>query len=390
MGLPKKRPKYTHSYVSKGTLRHYVRYQGIKHDEHIQAPFGTPEFYYEHAQKLRELQERIEELGGVTEMLTKETSRVNSQTLEGLYKLYKQSTGTKTRNFTPWDCLRQSTQHTKSLRIERFLKEVFAIESNTHRKPMGKVKYRQIKRKHLEEIRQTKKDTPEAANTIMKDLSSIFQFAIIEGLAPEDFVNPCHGLGKLKPKDKFDENGDLMKEGYHTWTMEEVEQFKEHWPLGTMPRLALTLLLLTGARVSDAYRLGVKNEKGGLLEFIAQKTRKEIVIPILPELRDNIDACPSGNLIYLATSHGQPFKSSKGFSNWFVDRRADAGLPQKCVPHGLRKAGATFAAEGGATEAQLMAIYGWTDPEMARKYIESAEKRRLAMSAMHLLTGEQN
>jgi len=32
----------------------------------------------------------------------------------------------------------------------------------------------------------------------------------------------------------------------------------------------------------------------------------------------------------------------------------------KCSAHGLRKAGATIAAENGATDQQLMAMFGWT------------------------------
>lgn len=32
----------------------------------------------------------------------------------------------------------------------------------------------------------------------------------------------------------------------------------------------------------------------------------------------------------------------------------------KCTMHGLRKAGATIAADNGATDEQLMAIFGWT------------------------------
>jgi hypothetical protein len=34
--------------------------------------------------------------------------------------------------------------------------------------------------------------------------------------------------------------------------------------------------------------------------------------------------------------------------------------------HGLRKLAATIVAENGASEAQLMALFGWTDPAMGR------------------------
>src|SRR5947208_3107519 len=44
--------------------------------------------------------------------------------------------------------------------------------------------------------------------------------------------------------------------GYHTWTLEEVQQFEERHPIGTKARLALALLLLSGQRRSDVIRFG--------------------------------------------------------------------------------------------------------------------------------------
>ena len=96
-------------------------------------------------------------------------------------------------------------------------------------------------------------------------------------------------------------------------------------------------------------------------------------------------AAPSGNLVYCATSFGKPFKSEKAFSNWVVKARKKAGLPQRCVPHGLRKVAAKNLAEMGATEYQLMAVMGWTKPDMARVYIEKANRGKMASAAMHNL-----
>ena len=57
------------------------------------------------------------------------------------------------------------------------------------------------------------------------------------------------------------------------------------------------------------------------------------------------------------------------------------------MPHGLRKARATFAAEAGATERQLMAIFGWKDPALARRYTETASKKKLTEGSIHMLSG---
>ena len=45
---------------------------------------------------------------------------------------------------------------------------------------------------------------------------------------------------------------------------------------------------------------------------------------------------------------------------------------------GLRKAGATIAAENGATDRQLMALYDWTSEKQANVYTAAANKKRLA------------
>jgi Phage integrase family. len=55
------------------------------------------------------------------------------------------------------------------------------------------------------------------------------------------------------------------------------------------------------------------------------------------------------------------------------------------VPHGLRKAGATIAANNGATSRQLMAIFGWDSIRMAEQYTRRADQQRLADDAMHLI-----
>ena len=83
------------------------------------------------------------------------------------------------------------------------------------------------------------------------------------------------------------------------------------------------------------------------------------------------------------TAFGKPF-TANGFGNWFRRRCDEAGLPH-CSAHGLRKAGATIAAENGATEHQLMAMYGWESPKQAALYTRNADRKRLIGGAMHLL-----
>lgn len=181
-------------------------------------------------------------------------------------------------------------------------------------------------------------------------------------------------------------------QGWHTWTNDEIAQFKNHHPIGTKPRLAFALFRYLGVRRSDAVKLGkgmefvAVDDTGHNYEAIRFKVTKGserkpqpgkpatepkmLAVPILPELREILDATPSGHLTYLVTKFGKPF-SVAGLGNWFRDQCNAAGLPH-CSAHGIRKYGATQAAEAGATEHQLMGMFGWDDPKQAATYTRKA------------------
>jgi hypothetical protein len=59
-----------------------------------------------------------------------------------------------------------------------------------------------------------------------------------------------------------------------------------------------------------------------------------------------------------------------------------------CSAHGLRKAGATLAAEAGATDRQLMALFDWTSASQATVYMAAADHKRLAKQAAQLMVGQ--
>ena len=66
------------------------------------------------------------------------------------------------------------------------------------------------------------------------------------------------------------------------------------------------------------------------------------------------------------------------------DRCNEAGLPQ-CSAHGLRKAGASLAAERGATTKELQAIFGWKTTKEPERYTQQADRRKLSRRASMLL-----
>jgi integrase len=180
--------------------------------------------------------------------------------------------------------------------------------------------------------------------------------------------------------------------GFHTWAVDEVRQYERRHPIGTKARLALALMLFLGVRRGDVVTLGRQHVKDGWLRIVPRKTRykrQEISEkPILPELAEIIAQSPTGDLTFLVTEHGKPF-SAAGFGNWFRDRCDQAGL-RHCSAHGLRKAGATIAAENGATDRQLMALYDWTSEKQANSYTAAANRKHLAAEAANRLVGRSD
>ncbi len=241
----------------------------------------------------------------------------------------------------------------------------------------GTKPFARMETKHVRlQIRDPKAATPEAANGRVKALRQMFSWAVDVDLAT---TNPARGVPMLASNNP---------DGFHTWTEEEVQKYEARHASGTKARLALALFMFTGVRISDAVRLGPQMERDGELCFTEEKNKankpKHREIPILPALRAELDANPSGHLAYLVTEWGRPYASPNALGIWFKRQCVAAGLPH-CSGHGLRKAGATFAAEQGATEHELMAMFGWDSPKQAALYTRKANRKRLAAEAMHKL-----
>ena len=105
-------------------------------------------------------------------------------------------------------------------------------------------------------------------------------------------------------------------------------------------------------------------------------------------MADTITSAKAGTTTWLVTDYGSPF-TDDGLGNRFRKWADDAGLPH-CTLHGLRKAGATIAAENGATDEQLMAIFGWTTKQQTTLYTAKANRRKLAEAGMkHLRLAQE-
>lgn len=268
--------------------------------------------------------------------------------------------------------LKARTRHVRRRILDRLCLEPVAEDDPT---PVGSLPFRSVTSPAIRALRDRKAETPEAANASLKALRQVFKWAVADEKMD---TNPADRVPYLES------TGD----GFHTWEVEEVEQFEARHPAGSKARRALYILLYSGARRSDAVRFGKQMIRTGWLKYKTVKNGKTIEVPVLPILQAELDRGQQGELTFLMTEFGKPF-TSNGFGNWFRRRCDEAGLKQ-CAAHGLRKAGATIAANNGATAHQLMAIYGWSTIKEAQVYTEQADRRRLAGEAMHFLVSESS
>lgn len=216
--------------------------------------------------------------------------------------------------------------------------------------------------------------TPAAANTFLKAMSHLFTFAVEYKHTRK---NPVLGVIRVKHR----------SEGHHTWSAAEIDRFLAAYPLGTMAHLCMSIMLYTGVRVSDAAVMGRQHVHNGWLSFRAMKNRVEVDMPVAPELQAAIEAVRisrKGHMHFLINEWDKPF-TVKGLGQR-MRKWCDAIDLNHCSSHGLRKAGATIAADNGASEHELMATFGWESPKQAALYTKKANRRRLAGSGAAKIT----
>ena len=272
---------------------------------------------------------------------------------------------------------RNTMQQDQLARRIRLLEEICDSRTQKNKNRRGDLPYKMIERKHITEIRDDIRDTPGAQDNVVKTLSAMFGWAVENELADR---NPALRIKKVG-----------KQEGFHAWTVDEVRQFEKRWPPGTKANLYLNMALFTGLRLQELAIMGRQHVKNGWLSIRPGKTAHSsgvlVEIPTLPDLQKALDREPSHQLTYMVTDYGKPF-TKNGLGNKMREWCDEAGLPH-CSTHGLRKAGATIAAENGATDNELMAIFGWTTKKQTAHYTKTASRRKLAQSGIKKLTLEQ-
>lgn len=231
-----------------------------------------------------------------------------------------------------------------------------------------------LKRRHILEIKAHMSSTPMQCNKLLKRLSQLMDLAVDLEWRSD---NPVKGVERYK----------TARDGFHSWTEDEILRFESVHASGTPAHLAFCVMLYTGASRVDAVQLGWKNIRNGRLEYVRDKTSRNpsgvlVSIPIHPTLKDALRGAPKG-FTFLETVQGRQ-RSPDGLGNAMRKWCDRAGLPQ-CSSHGLRKAICRRLAEAGATAHEIMSVSGHISLSEAQKYCAQFGRETLADAAFEKL-----
>lgn len=351
-----KTPRYVHGYLDRhGKARWYFRRAGFKKVALPGLPWSA-EFMtaYESA------------LGGQRKEIG--AGRVKSGSMRALAVSYFNSVGPIANS----DCMGFRSMKASTQSVYRNIINRFCEEAGKTGVKFGDMPAAGLRREHIIKLMADRADKPDAANGLRKALRSMIAHAIAIGVRPDD---PTQGVRAIRAKSKT---------GFHRWTDAEIAQFENRHPVGSKARLAMALGLFTGQARQDAVAMGPQHVKNDVLHWTRKKTETttalDLQIPIHPDLRAIIDATPSGHLNFLVTEFGKPFAVA-GFGNWFREQCNMANLPH-CSFHGLRKAASARLADAGCTTHEIAAITGHASLKEVARYTQTADRKRLAASAM--------
>jgi integrase len=225
-----------------------------------------------------------------------------------------------------------------------------------------------LQQHHIEAMIGEKAGKPSAQRNLLRVMRVLLDVAVKQHMRRD---NPARGI-KLEP---------IKTSGYHSWSEAELRQYEARHPVGTKAHLALDLLLYTAERRKDVVALGPAHMRNGRFIYTASKNDAELDIPVAEPLAATIAATPMiGVKTFLVTEYGKPF-TPNGFGNKMRDWCDQAGLPQ-CSAHGLRKAFLRRMAEAGCSEDYIASISGHRDYREIRKYVQAANKAKMATDGM--------
>lgn len=242
----------------------------------------------------------------------------------------------------------------------------------------GKAPADRVAAEHVQKA--LRKLTPGAARSERTIWRALFAFAVREGWRKD---NPARHVEIARAKTV----------PHETWTDADIAAFRDHWRAGSPERQAMEVIYWTGARCVDAAHIGWQKVRGGVLEYVQEKTGGTAVVPITAEVEPFLEAdhahflaAAAPEMLFILTTTGKA-RSVKALSQLVSRAAREAGLVGKTA-HGLRRSRGVQLAENGWTPHQIGAWLGHESLHEVSHYTRDANKRALVMGNRSGNSGE--
>ena len=206
--MPKRQFPYLNNERDRHGKRHWIVRIGKGRRIRLQAEYGTEEF----------LKEYTAALNGEAAAKPKAPG-VKKGSLRWLADRWRES--------SDWHRAAPATQRQRENILYRVMQDA------------GDVDYTDIDEQAIEAGRERRMRTPFAANNFLKTMKALFKWAKASGFIEED---PAKDVALLPRHTK----------GFRPWTLDDLERFRQRWPLGTRQRVAVEILANTGLRRASA------------------------------------------------------------------------------------------------------------------------------------------
>ncbi|MEM8791082.1 MAG: tyrosine-type recombinase/integrase [Pseudomonadota bacterium] len=234
---------------------------------------------------------------------------------------------------------------------------------------MGKIDPVVMRRREIIKMRDTNADRPYFANYAVKVMRILMEHAIDVGWRDD---NPAKGVSLIKTD----------PEPREPWPPELIDAYRAHALLGTRERLVMELCLGTGQRIGDVLKMREEQLVDNEIHLRQSKTRKRLIVPLLPALEEALQAMPNRGGWLLWNQHRTGPWSYRGASDAVRKIRTKIGALDFDI-HSWRYNAACELLEAKCTDELISSVTGQT-PSMVQHYTASIRQKRNARLAQKM------
>ncbi|QFT59187.1 site-specific tyrosine recombinase XerC [Sulfitobacter sp. THAF37] len=234
---------------------------------------------------------------------------------------------------------------------------------------MGDRNPAKLQRKDVIRLRDSNAEKAYFANYSLRVLRVLMEHCVDLGWRES---NPARGVSELKTD----------KREREPWPQELLDTYRATCPLGTRQRLVMELCVGTGQRIGDVLEMRWSDIQDGAVFVRQSKTKKELWVPILPQLQQALEAAERHSVFMVTNERGTNRWSYRGASAAVRKVREQIGAVDYDI-HSWRYNAACELVEAGCSDDLVAAVTGQS-PAMVLHYTKKVRQRIRAIAAQQM------